>query len=162
ASTEGCRAGEDAGAPLVFLVGDSHAASWQPALAQLAEQGKIRLDSDSKDSCLPLETPHKLREQPYDSCAQCRQGVLDRSEQEQPDLVLLAMFNNPGRLLDVHQADTATLWHDGLAATFEEVDGPQVAVLRDVPYQRRSPDQCLSMHLEDASACAVPREEAFR
>ncbi len=37
-----------------------------------------------------------------------------------------------------------------------------MAVLRDVPYQRRSPDKCLSMHLEDASACAIPREEAFR
>src|SRR5699024_8782513 len=95
ASTEGCRAGEDAGAPLVFLVGDSHAASWQPALEQLAEQGKIRLDSDSKDSCLPLETPQKLSEEHYDSCAQWRQGVWDRIEQEQPDLVLLAMFNNP-------------------------------------------------------------------
>src|SRR5699024_782434 len=104
----------------------------------------------------------KLREAPYDSCAKWRQGVWDRIEQEQPDLVLLAMFNNPGRLLEAPETDAATLWHDGLTATFEEIDGPQVAVLRDVPYQRRSPDQCLSMHLEDAPACAVPREEAFR
>src|SRR5699024_63331 len=72
------------------------------------------------------------------------------------------MFNNPGRLLDFPETDASTLWHEGLAATLEEIDGPQVAVLRDVPYQRRSPDKCLSMHLEDASACAVPREEAFR
>src|SRR5699024_3843796 len=121
ASTEGCRAGEDAEAPLVFLVGDSHAASWQPALEKLAEQGKIRLDSISKDSCLPLEIPQKLREAPYDSCAKWRQGVWDRIEQEQPDLVLLAMFNNPGRLLEAPETDAATLWHDGLAATFEQI-----------------------------------------
>src|SRR5699024_2040309 len=92
ASTEGCRAGEDAEAPLVFLVGDSHAASWQPALEKLAEQGTIRLDSISKDSCLPLEIPQKLREAPYDSCAQWREGLLERIDEEQPDLVLLAMF----------------------------------------------------------------------
>ena len=161
-SPEGCQVGEDPEAPLVFLVGDSHAASWEPALERLAEQGKIRLDSNSKDSCLPLEIPQKLREEPYDSCTQWREGLLQRIDEEQPDLVLLAMFNNPGRLLDVHEEDSGTLWHEGLAATLEEIDGPQVAVLRDVPYQRRSPDKCLSMHLEDASACAVPREEAFR
>src|SRR5699024_12718725 len=72
------------------------------------------------------------------------------------------MFDNPGRRLEVPETDASMLWHGGLAATREEIDGPQVAVLRDVPYQRRSPDKCLSMHLEDASACAVPREEAFR
>lgn len=162
AEPDGCRVGHNSEAPLVFLVGDSHAASWEPALQRLAEQGKIRLDSNSKDSCLPLETPQQLREEPYDSCAQWRHGVWERIEQEQPDLVLLALFNSPDRLLEAPATDPATQWHDGLGATFEEIDGPRVAVLRDVPYQRRSPDKCLSMHLEDASACAAPREEAFR
>ena len=162
ASPDGCRVGDNPEAPLVFLVGDSHAASWQPALEQLAAQGKIRLDSNSKDSCLPLETAQKFREGPYDSCEQWRQGVLERIDEEQPDLVLLAMFNNPGRLLDAPTEDPAALWHDGLASTLEQIDGPQVAVLRDVPYQRRSPDKCLSKHLEEAPACAVTRKEAFR
>src|SRR5699024_5150404 len=57
ADPEGCRVGDNPAAPLVFLVGDSHAASRQPALERLAEQAKIRLDSNSKDSCLPLGTP---------------------------------------------------------------------------------------------------------
>ncbi|MGP9747305.1 acyltransferase family protein [Brachybacterium sp. AOP29-B2-41] len=162
ANPDGCQVGENPEAPLVFLVGDSHAASWYPALEQLAAQGKIRLDTNSKDSCLPLETPQKYQGGSYVSCAQWRHGVLERIDEEQPDLVLLAMFNNPGRLLDTTGTDPATQWHDGLTATLEKIDGPQVAVLSDVPYQRRSPDACLSKHLEEAPACAVPRKDGFR
>lgn len=162
ADPAGCRVGENPEAPLVFLVGDSHAASWYPALEQLAAQGKIRLDTNSKDACLPLETPQKYQDGAYDSCAQWRHGVLERIDEEQPDLVLLAMFNNPGRLLDTTGTDPGTQWHDGLTGTLEQIDGPEVAVLSDVPYQRRSPDACLSMHLEEAPACAVPRKEGFR
>lgn len=87
---------------------------------------------------------------------------MERIAEEKPDLVLLPVFNNPSGLLDAPETDPSTLWHDGLAGTLEEIDGPQMAVLRDAPYQRRSPDKCLSMHLEGASACVVPREDTFR
>ncbi|MDN5600526.1 MAG: acyltransferase [Brachybacterium sp.] len=158
----GCRIGDNPEAPLVFLVGDSHAASWFPALEKLAEEGKIRLDSNSKNSCLPLETEQQYLGRPYDSCEQWREGVLERIEQEQPDLVLLAMYNNPERLPDGAGTPASTLWHDGLASTLERIDGPPVAVLKDVPTQLRSPDKCLSKHLENAQACAVDRQEAFK
>nr|WP_276547961.1 acyltransferase family protein [Brachybacterium muris] len=59
ADANGCQAGENPDAPLVFLVGDSHAANWYPALERLAEEGRIRLDSSTKSSCLPLETPQQ-------------------------------------------------------------------------------------------------------
>ena len=158
----GCRIGDDPEAPLVFLVGDSHAASWFPALEKLAEEGKIRLDSNSKNSCLPLETEQQYLGQPYDSCAQWRDGVLQRIDQEQPDLVLLAMYDQPERLPDRAGTSQSAQWHDGLAATLEQINGPQVAVLKDVPVQTRNPDECLSKHLEDAQACAVDREDAFQ
>ena len=158
----GCQVGDDPEAPLVFLVGDSHAASWYPALEKLAEEGKIRLDSNSKNSCLPLETEQQYLGQPYDSCAQWRDGVLQRIDQEQPDLVLLAMYDQPERLPDRAGTSKSAQWHDGLAATLEQINGPQVAVLKDVPTQTRNPDECLSKHLEDAQACAVDREDAFQ
>ncbi|MGO2558413.1 acyltransferase family protein [Brachybacterium sp.] len=161
ADPSGCRIGDDPEAPLVFLLGDSHAASWYPALQELAEQGKIRLDSNTKNSCLPLETELEYHGLPYDSCAQWRGGVLDRIEQEQPDLVLLAMYDNPELIPDGTGTPKSELWHDGLAATLERIDGPQVAVLKDVPTQLRSPDKCLSKHLENTEICAVELEDAF-
>ena len=162
ADPSGCRVGDDPEAPLVFLVGDSHAASWYPALEKLAEQGKIRLDTNSKNSCLPLEAEQQLEGEPFDSCAQWRDGVLERIDEEQPDLVLLAMYDNPERISPQAGTPTSTLWHDGLASTLERIDGPQVAVLNDVPTQQRTPDQCLSKHLEDAELCATDREDAFQ
>ena len=91
----GCRVGENEEAPLVFLLGDSHAAAWFPALEQLAAEGKIRLDSNTKNSCLPLDTEQQHLGRPYTACQQWRDGVLERIDQEQPDLVLLAGYPQP-------------------------------------------------------------------
>ncbi|MGO1566380.1 MAG: acyltransferase family protein [Brachybacterium sp.] len=156
----GCRVGDEAEAPLVFLVGDSHAASWYPALEQLAKEGKIRLDSNTKNSCLPLETDQQFQDRSYDSCEQWREGVLQRIDQEQPDLVVLAGFNNRERLQS-DGADVEAQWHDGLAATLARIDGPSVAVMRDVPTQKQAPNHCLAKNLETADSCAVSREDAF-
>ncbi|ASK67080.1 acyltransferase [Brachybacterium avium] len=161
ADPAGCRVGDDPEAPLVFLVGDSHAASWFPALEELAEEGRIRLDSNSKSSCLPLETDQQYLAKEYTSCEQWRDGVLERIDEEQPDLVLLAMYDSPGRLQDEPGTSTPAQWREGLAATLAQIDGPRVAVMKDVPTQHLNPDECLSTHLEEAQACAVPREEAF-
>ncbi|WP_245851222.1 acyltransferase family protein [Brachybacterium vulturis] len=158
----GCRVGDSPEAPLVFLVGDSHAASWFPALETLAKEGRIRLDSNSKSSCLPLDTEQQYLAKEYTSCEQWRDGVLERIDDEQPDLVLLAMYDSPDRLQEEPGTPTHTQWQQGLAATLEQIDGPRVAVMKDVPTQARNPDECLSTHLEEAQACAVPREQAFK
>ena len=161
ADPSGCRVGEEAGAPLVFLVGDSHAASWYPALEQLALEGRIRLDSSTKSSCLPLETAQQFQDRPFESCDQWREGVLQRIAEEQPDLVVLAAFNDPDRLLPGGEESPAARWQDGLAGTLARIDGPPVAVMRDVPSQVQAPRHCLAKHLESAGVCAVPRADAF-
>src|SRR5699024_4454929 len=56
----GCRIGENPEAPLVFLFGDSHAASWYPALAELAAEGTIRLDTNTKSSCSSVDVSFVL------------------------------------------------------------------------------------------------------
>lgn len=157
----GCRIGDNPEAPLVYLLGDSHAASWYPALEQLAQEGKIRLDSNTKNSCLPLETAQQHLERPYDACTQWRQGVLDRIEKDQPDLVILAGFTNRDRLQPQAGEAAEAQWHDGLSRTLAEIDGPRVAVMRDVPTQAQAPDDCLAKNVDAADTCAVPRQEAF-
>ena len=158
----GCRIGDNAEAPLVFLFGDSHAASWYPALEQLAEQGKIRLDTNTKNSCLPLDVEQQYMGRSFDSCTQWREGVMQRIDEEQPDLVLLGSYHNPERLLDADEDDPGAGWRDGLTSTLEQIDGPQVAVLQDVPTQQRKPDHCLAKNLERTDRCDVPRELAFQ
>ena len=98
----------------------------------------------------------------FDSCTQWREGVMQRIDEEQPDLVLLGSYHNPERLLDADEDDPGAGWRDGLTSTLEQIDGPQVAVLQDVPTQQRKPDHCLAKNLERTDRCDVPRELAFQ
>ena len=157
----GCRVGENEEAPLVFLLGDSHAAAWYPALEQLAAEGKIRLDSNTKNSCLPLDTEQQHLGRPYTACQHWRDGVLERIDQEQPDLVLLAGYHNPERVGGDTGGEVAAQWQEGLASTLSQIDGPRVAVMREVPHQRSIPTHCLAKNPEAADRCAAPRDAAF-
>src|SRR5699024_1811713 len=86
-STESSRwqIGDSPEALLVSLFGGSHAASWYPALAKLAEEGKIRLDTNTKSSCYSADLPLLLDGVEYAECDQWRQGVLERIDEEQPE-----------------------------------------------------------------------------
>ncbi|WP_245810377.1 acyltransferase family protein [Brachybacterium massiliense] len=157
----GCQVGENEDAPLVFLFGDSHAASWYPALEKLAEDGTIRLDSNTKSSCYSLDIAQLDEGVPYTSCEQWRDGLFERIDAEQPDLVILANYNNPELPLEGGNDDLADRWQEGLSSTLSQIDGPEVAVMKDVPDQQRTPRLCLSQHVDDARRCAVPLEDAF-
>src|SRR5699024_2806820 len=121
----GCQVGENEDAPLVFLFGDSHAASWYPALEKLAEEGTIRLDSNTKSSCYSLDIAQLDEGVPYTSCEQWRDGVLERIDAEQPDLVILANYNNPELPLEGGNDDLADRWQEGLSSTLSQIDGPE-------------------------------------
>ena len=157
----GCRIGENPDAPLVFLVGDSHAASWYPALAQLAEAGTIRLDTNTKSSCPSVDVPVLKDGVEYTECAQWRSGVVQRIQDEEPALVLLAN-HGVGEWQTVDSDDPATAWRRGLESTIGEVDdSARVAVLADIPLQGADPPECLSYNLEHAADCATAVEDAF-
>ena len=163
ASTDagGCQVGENPEAPLVFLFGDSHAASWYPALAELAAEGTIRLDTNTKSSCSSVDVPFVLEGIDYVECDQWREGVLERIDQEQPDLVLLANYGAAEQELKGGNEDYVARWQEGMESTIGAIDGPEVAVIADVPEQGETAAVCLSAHLDDARECAAPRDTAF-
>ena len=163
ASTDagGCRIGENSEAPLVFLFGDSHAASWYPALARLAEEGTIRLDTNTKSSCPSVDVPLLSDGVEYDECAQWREGVVERIQEEEPALVLLANHGTEEWEM-IDGEDPASQWQAGLESTIGEIDGAsRVAVLADVPLQGSDPAECLSNNLENASDCDATVQEAL-
>lgn len=157
----GCQVGENEDAPLVFLFGDSHAASWYPALAELADQGKIRLDTNTKSSCTSADLRQLDKGVPYTECDEWRAGVIDRINEEQPDLVLLTNYPGAPPELVGGDDDFPAKWQAGLESTIGKIDGPAVDVLADVPNQGSTSAVCLSAHLEDAQECSIPVGEAF-
>lgn len=159
--SSGCQIGDNEDAPLVFLFGDSHAASWYPALEELAKDGKIRLDTNTKNSCYSANVQEELEGVPYTDCDQWRQGVIDRINEEQPELVLMANYGAERIDRLGGTDDFGADWQQSMESTISAIDGPQVDVIADVPHQDVTPAVCLSKDLESADECAIPRAEAF-
>ncbi|MFF0991517.1 acyltransferase family protein [Kocuria nitroreducens] len=155
----GCQYGTNSDAPIVALIGDSHAASWFPALHQFAENGEIRLDSNTKSECHSVTVPRDLNNAPYHACDKWRAGVIQRLNSTPPDLVILANYGNGayhGTTGDPHRE-----WANGLSTTIKALpESSEVVVIADVPDMGESPAVCLSANLEDASDCVRSREQA--
>jgi hypothetical protein len=157
-----CSYGDPAGSVTVSLVGDSHAAQWQPALESTAEQRHWRLQVRTKVTCplldLPITSPYLGRR--YTECEQWRAQVLDRLRAEHPALVVLAMSHRYGADFGFTSFDPA--WVDSLGRTVAQLrsTGAAVLVLGPVPDPRTWAPTCLSEHLTTAVACSPDRDVA--
>jgi peptidoglycan/LPS O-acetylase OafA/YrhL len=154
-----CAGGDTASPTTVALVGDSHAAMWNPAFQQVAEQRHWRLETLGKVTCplqeLHIVSPYLGRE--YTECEQWRGQIMARLQAERPRLVVLSMSRRYGADFGFTSYDPA--WIDTLGRTVSQLRnlGSTVLVLGPVADPRSSAPACLSGHLADATACAPPR-----
>ena len=154
-----CAGGDTASPTTVALVGDSHAAMWNPAFQQIAEQRHWRLETLAKVTCplqeLHITSPYLGRE--YTECEQWRGEIMARLQAEHPRLVVLTMSRRYGADFGFTSYDAA--WIDTLGRTVNQLrnNGSTVLVLGPVADPRSSVPACLSEHLDDATACAPPR-----
>lgn len=154
-----CASGDPDSPTTVALVGDSHAAMWNPALEPIAEARHWRLETMAKVTCplmdLPITSPYLDRE--YTECEQWRGQVLNRLRNEHPRLIVVGMSRRYGGDFGFVSYDRA--WVDSLArlvAQLREI-GSAVLVLGPIPDPHSTVPTCLSEHLDDASACAPAR-----
>jgi peptidoglycan/LPS O-acetylase OafA/YrhL len=158
-----CATGDTASPTTVALVGDSHAAMWDPAMQHVAEQRHWRLETLAKITCplqdLHIASPYLGRE--YTECEQWRGEIMARLKAEHPRLVVLDMSRRYGADFGFVSYDPA--WISTLADTVKQLRsiGAAVLVLGPVPDPHSSVPTCLSGHLDDASACAPPRSVAL-
>jgi peptidoglycan/LPS O-acetylase OafA/YrhL len=157
-----CATGDTASTTTVALVGDSHAAMWNPAFQQIAAQRHWRLEMLSKAACPLMDLPfHRLATH----CEQWRGQIIARLRAEHPRLVVVSMWRQyvaghgwwlPG----FTSYDPA--WIDSLTRLVQELrgTGAQVLVLGPIPDPHSVVPICLSGHLDDATACASPRSTA--
>lgn len=157
-----CAAGDVGSATTVALIGDSHAAMWNPAFQQVAEQRHWRLETMAKVTCpiqdLPIDSPYLGRE--YTECEQWRTQVLARVAAEHPRLVVLDMSRRYGGDFGFVSYDPA--WIETLGRTVAQLrrTGATVLVLGPAPDPQSPVPTCLSGHLDDATACAPSRSVA--
>ncbi|RFZ66180.1 O-acetyltransferase OatA [Mycobacterium marinum] len=157
-----CATADTASPTTVTLVGDSHAAMWDPALQLVAEQRHWRLETLAKVTCpmqdLPILSPYLGRE--YTECEQWRSEIMGRLQSERPRLVVLSMSRRYQPDFSFASYDPA--WIDTLNRTVAQLrrNGSSVLVLGPVADPQSSVPTCLSAHLDDAGACAPSRSAA--
>ncbi|MDD4866679.1 MAG: SGNH hydrolase domain-containing protein, partial [Mycobacterium sp.] len=157
-----CASGDLASPTTVALVGDSHAAMWNPAFQRVAEQRHWRLETLAKVTCplqdLASDSPYLGRE--YTECEKWRGQIMGRVQAERPRLVLLSMSRRYGADFRFKSYDPA--WIATLADTVKQLrsSGAAVLVLGPVPDPHSNVPTCLSGHLDDAAACAPTRSAA--
>jgi len=166
-----CAMGDTASATTVALVGDSHAAMWNPAFQQIARQRHWRLEMLSKGACplmdLPITNPFFSRlVEHFERCEQWRAQIMARLRAEHPRLVVVSVWrgysagSGSGWLSGFTSYDRA--WIDNLTRLVQQLRGigAQVLVLGPVPDPHTSVPVCLSGHLDDAAACSPLRSTA--
>ncbi len=154
-----CASGDPASPTTVALVGDSHAAMWNPALEPIAAARHWRLETMSKVTCplldLPITSPYLGRE--YTECEQWRGEVLNRLRIEHPRLIVVGMSRRYGGDFGFVSYDRA--WVDALNRMVAQLRaiGSAVLVLGPIPDPHGTVPTCLSEHIDDATACAPAR-----
>lgn len=134
-----CVFGDRASPDTIVLFGDSHAASWFPAVERVADQKGWRLATFLKAACPPADVsfvvPALQRE--YSECATWRAAAINRIIELRPRAVILtSSFAYAVRL---------EAWREGLDRTFAAFDaaGVRVLHLRDTPRPRFDVPACL-------------------
>jgi hypothetical protein len=151
----------------VMLFGDSHAASWFPALERIATRRKWRLLARTKSACNPADVPvwnFNLR-RAYPECTSWRESVLREIERTPPALVVLSgsrtlVVVGDGAVIDGAPRERA--WMAGLERTIRRIEaaGSRVIVIADTPRPAADVPTCLSAHVDDVAACTTPRANA--
>jgi hypothetical protein len=155
-----CAMADTASTTTVALVGDSHAAMWNPAFQQLAAQRHWRLELLSKGACplLDLPVPNPLRRlvEDFEHCQQWRTEIIARLRAEHPRLVAVSMWRGYGAdesLTGFKAYDRA--WIDSLTRLVQQLrgTGANVLVLGPIPDPHFVVPICLSGYLDDVAAC---------
>ncbi|MFN8033721.1 MAG: acyltransferase family protein [Mycobacterium sp.] len=159
-----CASGDADARTTVALVGDSHAAMWQPALEPAAEQRHWRLETMAKITCplqdLDIISPYLGRR--YNECEQWRGEVMQRLQAERPKLVVLSMSRRYGADFGFTAYDQA--WLNSLTrlvTRLRSTTGARVLVVGPVPDPHSSIPACLSAHLTDTGPCTPERPIAM-
>jgi hypothetical protein len=166
-----CAAGDTASRTTVALVGDSHAAMWNPAFQQLATQRHWRLEMLAKGACPLLDLPiaNELSSglvERVEHCDQWRGQTIARLRAEHPRLIVLGLWrgygagNSNGWMFGFNSYDAE--WISNLTRLVQQLrgTGAKVLVLGPTPDPHTSVPICLSAHLDDATACAPTRSTA--
>jgi len=150
-ATAPCEFGDRASRTVVFLMGDSHAEHWLPAIDRIGRERGWKIIATIKPGCPVADVPELMNarlKRAYNECTSWRRATLRRIIAARPAAVILSTYNgyvatdrdrSPWRV-------TPASWRDGLRRTYSVVTsaGIRAIALRDVPEVPFDAPSCLS------------------
>jgi peptidoglycan/LPS O-acetylase OafA/YrhL len=158
---ERCTSGDPAGQATILLIGDSHAAQWQPALDSAARRLGARLVTSVQGNCPSLGVAWSAE---LPSCGLRRQHLPALVDRMSPQLVVVShSVGYIGGLVGAPDEGQLDAWTDSLATLASHLRdaGIPLAVLLDTPRLPEDPIHCLSDDPQ-GSHCGVPLADALR
>jgi hypothetical protein len=161
-----CAMGDTASTTTLALVGDSDAAMWSSAFQQIATQRHWRLEMLSKAGCplLDLRIINPVVGREYTQCDQWRAQITARLQAEHPRLIVLSVMRRYGARYGWAAGFTSydPAWIDSLTRLVQQLrgTGATVLVLGPIPDPHSQVPDCLSGHLDDATACSPTKSTA--
>jgi peptidoglycan/LPS O-acetylase OafA/YrhL len=139
---KGCEFGDQGGKEKIFLVGDSHAVNWLPALDELAVHNHWSGTSFTKSSCPLQPFTMTLRDAPYSECREWVVRMLNEIRKEKPDVIILGYMAH-FKLYD--DKFTALKFEIELKEFWKQLAGTsKVILIADTPEWPEDPNKCLT------------------
>lgn len=145
----------------LMLIGDSHAAMWQPAFDLIGRRLGWRVIVLTKGNCGPADLEYYLREErrTFTECRQWRQWRLETIRRIKPAVVVTAGFS--GDVQGPGKPTTAAIWQAAMERTVEAMPaGTRTVFLADQPHLSEFGPECLAKNPDNLLACADPVDEA--
>jgi hypothetical protein len=133
-----CLSTQNAELPTIYLVGDSHAAQWIPAIESKNHSAAIKFRFLTKSSC-PF-VPLKLNA----DCDQWVSNVLREIIENKPNLVVISNLTN-GKYLNFYEDQTySNFWISNFDPLLKEISKlTEILIIEDTPYSSFDSSECL-------------------
>ena len=156
----GCLFGAPEGELRIALVGDSFAAQWFPALAEIADRSDATLLALAKTGCPQLLEPTRFVTTlaPYANCAEFSEAVRERLEAFKPDLIVTSYGDFA---LNSENVRNAAAEIAAMRAGLQRLAAvAPVVYIAPIPALGQNPVSCLDASRDNAFACGVDLEDA--
>lgn len=151
-------------APMMVLLGDSHAWMWATSLAEVAHRTGYNFTMIYHSSCrMPLiafaDSPGTTNAQ----CVQWKQSVFDWISQANPNLIVVAT-QDAGPIDQHGNSISQSTYNAGLVAMLDKVSAPgrRVVLLGDIPVLSQDGPTCLAANESAVQNCSSPTDTAVR
>lgn len=157
--------GGDADAPLVYLVGDSHAQQWTWAVNEIASTNGWKLRMSFVGACTVADVPAHgvINVDHVEMCREVTPVMIQRVIDQRPDLVVHAGYWANNKVEDGSGRPQLDQYVDGLGITWSRWTeaGARVVAIEDTPANAGRAADCWIVHAEDPEACRIPIADAL-